>query len=195
MVMIAAHLHGIISLPMNILTCELKIEDCSHLCVECSVGIMIAVGRMRRGTLHANKLYNMAAWVKPLPQINQIKTTEPVVHKRVPKVMKKRRKNSSPNVSQVVEKPKKNQTNTHELICLQIPKVPSTGVHTHLTKTNFDFSPPGFPIDGEGPEYLEMVKCTLQLIVHVSCLHSALYENPSNKQIHKHQHLRKRVCY
>ena len=118
-----------------------------------------------------------------------METSDRVLRERVPKVRKKRRKNSSPEVSPVAETRKNNNTNTKESIRLQIPEKTSTPVHTHLTQSNFDFSPPGFPVYGEGPEYLEMVKRALQLMVHASRLHTALYENPTNKQIYEHRHL------
>ena len=39
------------------------------------------------------------------------------------------------------------------------------------------------------PEHLEMVKHALKLMGHASRLHYALYENPTDKQIHELQHL------
>ena len=117
-----------------------------------------------------------------------METSGRVLGERVRKVRKKRRKNSSPEVSLVVETPK-DKTNTKESIRLQIPKNPSTPVPTQLTQLNFNFSPPGFPTNGEGPEYLERVKRALQLMVHASRLHSTPYENPTNEQIPEHLQL------
>ena len=118
-----------------------------------------------------------------------METSDLVLRERVPKVRKKRKKKSSPDVSPVIETAKNNNTNTQESIRPQIPANPSTLVPTHLTQLNFDFSPPGFPAYGDGPEYLEIVKRAVQLIVHVSRLPSALYERPTNKQTHERQHL------
>ena len=114
-----------------------------------------------------------------------METSDRVLCERVPKGRKERRKNSSPDVSPVIETPKNNNPNMKESIRLQIPANPSTPVPTHLTQSNFDFSPPGFPAYECGPEYLEMVKRTVQLIAHASRLHSALYEKPTNKQTHE----------
>ena len=118
-----------------------------------------------------------------------METSDRVLRERVPKVRKKRRKNSSPNVSPVIETAKNNNPNTKESIRLQILANQSTPVPTHLTQLNFDFSPPGFPAYRDGPEYLEMVKHAEQLIAHASCLHSTLYEKPTDKQTHECQYL------
>ena len=120
-----------------------------------------------------------------------METSDRVLRERVRKVRKKRRKNSSPDVSPVVETAKNNNPNTKESIRLQIPANPSSPVPMHLTQSNFDFSPPGFPAYGDGSEYLAMVKRAVQLIAHASRLHSTLYEKPTNKQTHERQHLEK----
>jgi len=84
---------------------------------------------------------------------NQIDSSDRVLQERVPKVGKMRRKKSSPEVSPVVETAKDNHKNTKQSIHLQIPENPSTPLPAHLTQMNLDFSLPGFPSYGDGPEY------------------------------------------
>ena len=118
-----------------------------------------------------------------------METSHWVLPERVQKVRKKRRKKSCPDVSPVIETAKNNNPNTKVSIWLQIPANTSTPLPTHLTQSNFHFSPPCSPTYGNGPEYLEMVKRTVQLIAHASRLHYALYEKPTDKQTHQRQHL------
>ena len=120
-----------------------------------------------------------------------METSHWVLPERVPNVRKKRRKKSSPDVSPVIETAKNNNPNMKESIRLQIPANTLTPHLTHLTQSNFDFSPPCSPTYGNGPEYLEMVKRAVQLISHASRLHYALYAKPTDKQTHVRHHLEK----
>ncbi|RPA93531.1 hypothetical protein L873DRAFT_53077 [Choiromyces venosus 120613-1] len=126
-----------------------------------------------------------------------MESSDRVLRERPPKVRKKRRKHSSPEVSPTLEPPIDTDTNTKDTIHIRLQECPKTPIRVLFTGANFNFSPPGGPrLDGapfqttqsitpsdSSKQYLPMIHNALQLIKHASQLHSAQYMNPTKEQL------------